>query len=270
MALKDIARELPEEIWAVFEPILPRVIWCGNGRPPKGNANASTPCSTSWSAASPGRCCRPASPRTNPPAAAQAVAGARRLPHRLARTGQAVRAARWDQLGSAPPRRLEEAVKKGGEQTGPSPVDRGKSGTALHLACDNRAMPLGVVITGANANDGCQAQDLLEALVIGPPQPEVPTAAVDPRGLPRARADGAYGNGPTRRRAEAAGFRLQAPGRGQQLPGVGRIRQAVERCPNFFAQFGRIVRRWDRSARQFLGWVELAACIIFIRSGFVR
>ncbi len=37
MALKDIARELPEEIWAVFEPILPRVIWCGNGRPPKGN-----------------------------------------------------------------------------------------------------------------------------------------------------------------------------------------------------------------------------------------
>src|SRR5579883_3367060 len=97
MALKDIARELPEEIWAVFEPTLPRVIWCGNGRPPKGNANASTPCSTSWSAASPGRCCRPASPRTNPPAAAQAVAGARRLPHRLARTGQAVRAARWDQ-----------------------------------------------------------------------------------------------------------------------------------------------------------------------------
>jgi transposase len=37
MELKDIARELPEAIWAVFEPILPRVIWCGNGRPPKSN-----------------------------------------------------------------------------------------------------------------------------------------------------------------------------------------------------------------------------------------
>jgi hypothetical protein len=131
-------------------------------------------------------------------------------------------------------------------------------------------MPLGAVITGANANDGRQAQDLLEELVIRPPQPEVPAAGADPRGLPTARADGAYGNRPTRRRAEAAGFRLQAPGRGQKQPGVGRIRQSVERCHNFFAQFGRIARRWDRSARRFLAWVELAACVIFIRSGFVR
>jgi hypothetical protein len=131
-------------------------------------------------------------------------------------------------------------------------------------------MPLGAVITGANANDGCQAQDLLEALVVRPPQPESPPAEVDPRSLPTARADGAYGNGPTRQRAQAAGFRLRAPGRGQKQPGVGTIRQSVERCHNFFAQFGRIARRWDRSARRFLGWVELAACIIFIRSGFVR
>ena len=131
-------------------------------------------------------------------------------------------------------------------------------------------MPRGAVITGANANDGCQAQDVLEALVIRPPRPESPAVEADERSLPRARADGAYGNGPTRRRARAAGFRLQAPGRGQEEPGLGRIRQSVERCHNFFAQFGRIARRWDRSARRFLGWVELAACIIFVRSGFVR
>jgi hypothetical protein len=131
-------------------------------------------------------------------------------------------------------------------------------------------MPLGVVITGANAADGCQAQDVLEAMVVQPPQAEHPVAAVDPRSLPQARADGAYGNGPTRRRAEAAGFRMQAPSRGQKPPGVGKIRQSVERCHNFFAQFGRVARRWDRSARRYLGWVELAACIIFIRSGFVR
>jgi transposase len=37
MELKDIARGVPEEIWTVFEPILPPVVWCGNGRPPKGN-----------------------------------------------------------------------------------------------------------------------------------------------------------------------------------------------------------------------------------------
>jgi len=44
---------------------------------------------------------------------------------------------------------------------------------------------------------------------------------------------------------------------------------AVERCHNFFAQFGRIFRRFDRSARHYLGWLESAACIILLRSGFV-
>jgi transposase len=37
MRLSDLARKLPGEVWAVFEPILPPVVWCGNGRPPAGN-----------------------------------------------------------------------------------------------------------------------------------------------------------------------------------------------------------------------------------------
>ena len=45
-------------------------------------------------------------------------------------------------------------------------MDRGKCGTALHLACDARAMPLGVVVTGAKANDGCQTEDVLQALLV--------------------------------------------------------------------------------------------------------
>ena len=44
-------------------------------------------------------------------------------------------------------------------------MDRGKCGTALHLAGDARAMPLGVVVTRANANDGCQTEDVLHALL---------------------------------------------------------------------------------------------------------
>jgi transposase len=135
-------------------------------------------------------------------------------------------------------------------------------------------MPLGVVITGANANDGCQTKDTLDALVLRPPAPEQPTAqpapAGDVRSLPTSQADGAYGNQPSRQRAAEAGFRLQAPKRGAKRPGVGKIRNAVERCHNFFAQFGRVARRFDRLARRYLGWVQLAACVIFIRSGFVR
>jgi transposase len=37
MRLTDLARGVPDEIWAVFEPILPPVVWCGNGCPPYDN-----------------------------------------------------------------------------------------------------------------------------------------------------------------------------------------------------------------------------------------
>jgi transposase len=37
MQLTDFARQLPEEIWALFQPLLPPVVWCGNGRPPASN-----------------------------------------------------------------------------------------------------------------------------------------------------------------------------------------------------------------------------------------
>ena len=131
-------------------------------------------------------------------------------------------------------------------------------------------MPLGVVVTPANANEGCHTQALLAALVVPPPAPLPPPVEIEVRSLPTAQADGAYGNRPARQRAKAAGFRLHAPSRGQRQLGVGKIRQAVERCHNFFAQLGRIGRRLDRSAKRFLGWIELAAGVIFLRSGFVR
>ncbi len=37
MRLHTLARRLPEEVWAVFEPVLPPVVWAGEGRPPASN-----------------------------------------------------------------------------------------------------------------------------------------------------------------------------------------------------------------------------------------
>jgi putative transposase len=271
MQLKDVARRLPEEIWGVFEPILPPVVWFGVGRPPKSNRECFHALLYVLVSGIPWEMLPLGFPSYK--------TVQRRLRRWLGRDAfrtawqqlaeryERLNGINWDQVlldGSKKP------SKKGGEQTGPSPVDRGKSGTALHLACDNRAMPLGVVITGANANDGVQAREVLEAMVVRPPESEHPVAEADERSLPTAQADGAYGNKPTRGRALVAGFRLRAPSRGKKQPGVGVIRQSVERCHNFFAQFGRVARRWDRSGRRYLGWVQLAACVILIRSGFVR
>jgi transposase len=130
-------------------------------------------------------------------------------------------------------------------------------------------MPLAVVVTPAQANDGCQTHRVLAALVVKPPAGE-PVPTPDERGRPMARADGAYGNGPSRDRAASQGFRLRAPGRGRKRPGLGKVRNAVERCHNFLAQFGRVGRRLDRDARRYLSWCQMAACIVFVRSGFVR
>src|SRR5689334_18124177 len=150
------------------------------------------------------------------PASVGGLAPRGRVPPGLAATGPAVRAVARDQLGPDPPRWLQEAVGKGGEASGPSPVDRGKSGTAIHIASDARAMPLAVVVTKAGANDGCQTHKVLAALVVRPPAPEVPTDTPDERGRPTARADGAYGNEPSRDRAGSERFRLYAPGRGEK------------------------------------------------------
>jgi transposase len=130
-------------------------------------------------------------------------------------------------------------------------------------------MPLGAVVTGANAHDGGQTALLLPRLVIPPPAAEAAVAVSEERSLPPVQADGAYGNRPTQERARQAGCRLQAPKRGAGQPGVGKMRNAVERCHHFFAQCGRIFRRFDRSARHYLAWIEMAACVILLRSGFV-
>lgn len=37
MQISDLARHLPDEVWSTFEPVLPPVTWCGNGRPPASN-----------------------------------------------------------------------------------------------------------------------------------------------------------------------------------------------------------------------------------------
>jgi len=161
MQLTNFARQLPADVWRLFQPLLPPVIWCGNGRKPASNYDC------------------------------------------------------------------------------------------LHALFH-------VLVSG-----------ILASLVVAPPPPEVPVQRVDPRSLPHAQADGAYGNKPTPERAQRAGFRLQAPKRGEARPGVGKIRNAVERCHNFLAQFGRVFRHFDRSARHYLAWLEMAACVILLRSGFV-
>jgi hypothetical protein len=203
------------------------------------------------------------------PTPSERLAPARHLPDGVGASGATVRRLPRDQLGPKPPRRREAARQKRGDQTGPRPVERGQCGTAVHRAGDARAMPLGAVVSGANANAGGQTEGRLRSRGVRPPEAVVCVIAVELQSLPRAHAAGADGNRPPHARAPRAGVRLQAPTRGEARPGVGKSRTAVERCQNLFAQGGRGFRRCDRSSRRYVAWVEMAACIILLRSGFV-
>ena len=48
--------------------------------------------------------------------------------------------------------------------TGPSPVDRGKTGSKHHLICDGGGIPLAMTLTGGNRNDITQLLPLLDSV----------------------------------------------------------------------------------------------------------
>src|SRR6266699_553748 len=52
----------------------------------------------------------------------------------------------------------------GGEETGPSPVDRRKPGTKHHLVTDGNGIPLATSVTGANAHDVTQLLPLVDEI----------------------------------------------------------------------------------------------------------
>ncbi|MFF4248893.1 transposase [Streptomyces sp. NPDC001822] len=54
--------------------------------------------------------------------------------------------------------------EKGGADTGPSPVDRRKTGSKHHLICDRRGTPLKVITTAANVNDVTQTLALVDGI----------------------------------------------------------------------------------------------------------
>jgi transposase len=68
---------------------------------------------------------------------------------------------------------LDAAMMKaplGGDETGPSPVDRSKSGTKRSLLCDRRGSPLSIVVTAANTHDKVVALETLDKITVERPE----------------------------------------------------------------------------------------------------
>ncbi|WP_417801390.1 MULTISPECIES: IS5 family transposase [Streptomyces] len=143
--------------------------------------------------------------------------------------------------------------ERGGSDTGPSPVDRRKTGSKHHLICDGRGTPLKVITTAANVNDVTQTLALVDGI---------------PPGRPRRRPDSLLGDKAydskavrhelRRRRILPVISRKGAP----NIKGLGKLRYVVEQTFALLHQFKRLAVRWERRTELHDAFDSLACSLI--------
>ncbi|MGW0925497.1 IS5 family transposase [Streptomyces sp. NPDC002755] len=147
-------------------------------------------------------------------------------------------------------------AKKGGASTGPSPVDRRKTGSKHHLICDGHGIPLHVITTAANVNDITQTLNLVDG---------IPPVAGRP-GRPRRRpesvlGDKAYDSRAVRRELQRRRIMPVISRKGApNIQGLGKLRYVVEQTFALLHQFKRLAVRWERRLDD--GLVSLACGLI--------
>ncbi|WP_323188053.1 IS5 family transposase [Streptomyces sp. NBC_01264] len=154
--------------------------------------------------------------------------------------------------------RLPHPGEKGGADTGPSPVDRRKTGSKHHLICDGRGTPLKVITTAANVNDVTQTLALVDGI------PPVAGRPGRPRRRPEALlGDKGYDSNPNRdelrkRRILPVISRKGSP----NIKGMGKLRFVVEQTFALLHQFKRLAVRWERRTELHNAFVSLACSLI--------
>jgi len=154
---------------------------------------------------------------------------------------------------------------RGEKQNGPNPTDRAKPGVKDHILTDGRGVPLSVVVTAANVNDGPVLPDLLNNYVVVRPRP----STIRPQHLC---LDAAFDNAPAHRVVMDENFQGHiAPrkGRDESLvlhPGGKARRWVVERTHAWHDRFRRLVVNWEKSIESRYAFLCLANAMIAYRT----
>ena len=153
------------------------------------------------------------------------------------------------------------AGEKGGSETGPSPVDRGRTGSKHHLLVDATGIPLAYSVTGGNRHDVTQLIPLLDRV------PAVRGAIGRPRRRPgQLVADRGYDYGNYRREVRARGIRpMIARKQTAHGSGLGHVRWVVERTFAWLHQFRRLLVRYERRAEIHEAFLAIGCCLVCFR-----
>ena len=148
--------------------------------------------------------------------------------------------------------------EKGGDETGPSPTDRGKCGTKDHILVDRVGHPLAVMISAANVNEGTKLTRLIDAVV--PIRQEDGHRRRRPAKL---HADKGYDSASNRAALEERGITPRIARRGiDSRQKLGRYRWVVERTISWIHQFRRLRIRDERRGKLHRAFLLLAAALI--------
>ncbi|MGV9565083.1 IS5 family transposase [Streptomyces sp. NPDC003480] len=147
---------------------------------------------------------------------------------------------------------------KGGADTGPSPVDRRKTGSKHHLICDGRGTPLKVFTTAANANDVTQTLALVDGI------PPVAGRPGRPRRRPEALlGDKGYDSNLNRDQLRKRRILPVISRKGaRNIQGLGKLRYVVEQTFALLHHFKRLAVRWERRTELHGAFVSLACSLI--------
>ena len=158
-------------------------------------------------------------------------------------------------------RRQPCAGEKGGSETGPSPVDRGRAGSKHHLLVDATGIPLAYTLTGGNRHDVTQLIPLLDRV------PAVGGVAGRPRRRPDCViGDRGYDYDKHRRLVRARGITPVIARRSTEHgSGLGRHRWVIERTFAWLHQFKRLLVRYERRAEMHEAMLAIGCCLICFR-----
>jgi transposase len=152
----------------------------------------------------------------------------------------------------------------GGGQTGPSPVDRRKLGSKIHLLVDGHGVPVTLRLSAANRNDVEETLPLVDQV------PPIAGQVGRPRQRPeRLQGDRGYDDEGDRQQLRARHIEpLLGRRRTPNGSGLGIYRWFVERTISWFKQFRRLRIRYERDPAMYLGFLQLAAVLITHRIAF--
>jgi putative transposase len=153
----------------------------------------------------------------------------------------------------------------GGENTGPNPTDRAKSGVKRSLLTEGQGVPVGLAVEGANRHDMKLVRNTIESLVVERPDP----SPEQPQGMC---LDKGYDFQEVRDILAEFGFTAHIRSRGEeakelaQEAGQRARRWVVERTHSWMNRFRRILIRWEKKPENYLAFLHFACALIAFRA----